>query len=60
MFFATDVHSSDVVFNKFVKAAEYYKVNALILGGDLTGKFLAPFIKDNEPCALRRGGAPAT
>lgn len=48
LFFATDVHSSDVVFNKFVKAAEYYKVNALILGGDLTGKFLAPFIKEAD------------
>jgi Icc-related predicted phosphoesterase len=48
LFFATDVHSSDVVFNKFLKAAEYYKTNALILGGDLTGKFLVPFIKETD------------
>jgi Icc-related predicted phosphoesterase len=48
LFFATDVHSSDTVFNKFLKAAEYYKVDALILGGDLTGKFLAPFIEEPD------------
>jgi uncharacterized protein len=48
IFFATDVHSSDIVFNKFVRGAEYYKANALILGGDLTGKFLAPFIEETD------------
>jgi Icc-related predicted phosphoesterase len=48
LFFATDVHSSDVVFNKFLKVAEYYKTDALILGGDLTGKFLVPFIKETD------------
>jgi Icc-related predicted phosphoesterase len=48
LFFATDVHSSDVVFKKFLKAAEYYGINALILGGDLTGKFLVPFIKETD------------
>jgi Icc-related predicted phosphoesterase len=48
LFFATDVHSSDIVFNKFLKAADYYKIDALILGGDLTGKFLAPFIREPD------------
>ena len=48
LFFATDVHSSERTFSKFLKAAEYYKVNALILGGDLTGKFLAPFIREAD------------
>ncbi len=48
LFFATDVHSSERTFSKFLRAAEYYKVDALILGGDLTGKFLAPFIKDAD------------
>ena len=48
IFFATDVHSSDIVFSKFVRGAEYYKANVLILGGDLTGKFLAPFIEEQD------------
>jgi Icc-related predicted phosphoesterase len=48
IFFATDVHSSDIVFSKFVRGAEYYKANVLILGGDLTGKFLAPFIEEPD------------
>jgi Icc-related predicted phosphoesterase len=48
LFFATDVHSSERTFSKFLRAAEYYKANALILGGDLTGKFLAPFILEPD------------
>ncbi len=48
LFFATDVHSSEKTFSKFLRAAEYYKIDALILGGDLTGKFLAPFIKESD------------
>ena len=48
LFFATDVHSSERTFSKFLNAADHYKVNALILGGDLTGKFLAPFIKEAD------------
>lgn len=46
LFFATDIHSSEKTFNKFLSAAQYYRVDALILGGDLTGKFLAPFIRE--------------
>lgn len=48
LFFATDVHSSERVFTKFLNAAEHYKVDALILGGDLTGKFVAPLIKRED------------
>jgi len=42
------VHSSEKTFSKFLSAAELYKIDALILGGDLTGKFLAPFIKQPD------------
>ncbi len=48
LFYATDVHSSDRVFTKFLKAAEHYKVDALVLGGDLTGKFVAPLIHRDD------------
>ena len=39
--FCTDVHGSDTVYRKFLNASKMYKVNAAIIGGDITGKALA-------------------
>jgi len=47
-FFATDLHGSDVCFRKFMNAPRYYQTDTLILGGDLTGKFVTPIIKRND------------
>jgi Icc-related predicted phosphoesterase len=48
VFFTSDVHGSELVFRKFVNAAKVYKVNDLILGGDITGKGLVLVSKDQE------------
>jgi Icc-related predicted phosphoesterase len=45
IFFATDIHGSDICFRKFLNAASYYKVDALVLGGDLTGKMIVPIVE---------------
>jgi len=45
VFFATDVHGSNKCFKKFINAGKFYKVNTLILGGDLTGKMIIPLIQ---------------
>ena len=42
IFFATDVHGSNVCFKKFVGAAKFYGADVLILGGDVTGKMVVP------------------
>jgi Icc-related predicted phosphoesterase len=42
IFFATDIHGSDVCFRKFVNAGKFYSAQVLIMGGDLTGKMLIP------------------
>jgi uncharacterized protein len=42
--FSTDLHGSDVVFRKFLNAITVYEANVAILGGDLTGKRLAPVV----------------
>ncbi|HET9587944.1 MAG TPA: hypothetical protein VFO91_04050 [Anaerolineales bacterium] len=44
LFFATDVHGSDVCWKKFVSAGKFYEVDVLILGGDMTGKAIVPII----------------
>lgn len=44
IFFATDVHGSEVCFRKFVAAADFYGADLLVLGGDLTGKLVVPIV----------------
>ena len=48
IFFATDIHGSDICFRKFLNAAAYYKVDALVLGGDLTGKMIVPIVEKSD------------
>ena len=47
LFYATDVHGSDRCFTKFVNAAAFYGVDAVLLGGDLTGKAIVPLVRAN-------------
>jgi Icc-related predicted phosphoesterase len=42
LFFATDVHGSEICWKKFLNAGKFYKADVLILGGDMTGKALVP------------------
>ena len=48
IFFATDVHGSNVCFKKFVAAAKFYGANVLILGGDVTGKMVVPISRQAD------------
>jgi uncharacterized protein len=47
LFFAADIHGSQVTFRKFLAAAEFYGVDALVFGGDLMGKALVPIVRTN-------------
>ena len=42
VFFATDIHGSEVCWRKFLNAAEFYKADLVVLGGDVTGKVMVP------------------
>jgi uncharacterized protein len=46
IFFATDVHGSETCWRKFLNSGKHYGVDAIILGGDMTGKALVPVISD--------------
>ncbi len=46
LFYATDVHGSDRCFTKFVNAAGFYGADAILLGGDITGKAIVPLVED--------------
>jgi uncharacterized protein len=42
IFFATDIHGSEVCWRKFLNSAAFYKADMVILGGDVTGKVMVP------------------
>jgi Icc-related predicted phosphoesterase len=44
--FATDIHGSDSCFKKFINAGSFYGVDVLVMGGDLTGKIVVPFVAE--------------
>jgi hypothetical protein len=46
LFFATDIHGSEVCWKKFLNSGAHYKADVVILGGDMTGKALVPIIDD--------------
>jgi Icc-related predicted phosphoesterase len=48
LFYAGDVHGSRVCWKKFVNAAAHYPADALIMGGDLTGKALVPIVRAGD------------
>jgi len=45
IFFATDVHGSEVCWRKFLNAASFYGADVLVLGGDMTGKAMVPIVE---------------
>ena len=44
IFFATDIHGSDVCWKKFINAAKFFDCQVLVMGGDMTGKMLIPIV----------------
>jgi Icc-related predicted phosphoesterase len=46
LFYATDVHGSERTFRKFVNGAKFYKVDHLVMGGDIMGKFMVPIVNE--------------
>jgi Icc-related predicted phosphoesterase len=47
IFFATDIHGSEVCWRKFLNAGAFHKADVLIMGGDMTGKAMVPIVKSN-------------
>jgi Icc-related predicted phosphoesterase len=47
IFFATDIHGSEVCWRKFLNAGAFHKADVLIMGGDMTGKAMVPIVRKN-------------
>jgi Icc-related predicted phosphoesterase len=48
LYYASDVHGSDQCWRKFLGAGRFYGVQALIMGGDLTGKAIVPIERNGS------------
>lgn len=48
IFFATDVHGSEICWKKFLNAGKFYNADVLVLGGDMTGKALVPIMEQPD------------
>jgi Icc-related predicted phosphoesterase len=44
VFFATDIHGSEICWKKFVAAGPHYGADLVIMGGDMTGKAMVPIV----------------
>jgi len=56
IFFATDIHGSEVCWRKFLNSAAFYKADLVILGGDVTGKVMVPITAHSGHWTVTLGG----
>jgi Icc-related predicted phosphoesterase len=45
LYYASDIHGSEVLWRKFLNAAAGYGANVLVMGGDVTGKVVVPLVE---------------
>src|SRR5919204_382269 len=45
LYYASDIHGSRKCWLKFLATPKYYGADVIIIGGDITGKFIVPMIR---------------
>ena len=60
IYFATDIHGSEVCFRKFLAAARVYEADVIILGGDFAGKAIVPVLTRDGSLRASIGGEEVT
>jgi Icc-related predicted phosphoesterase len=45
IYFCSDIHASRKCWKKFLAAAKFYEADVIIVGGDITGKFIVPIVQ---------------
>lgn len=48
LYYASDIHGSEVLWRKFLSAAGAYDAPTLVMGGDVTGKVVIPFVERSD------------
>jgi uncharacterized protein len=47
MYFASDIHASEKCWLKFLATPKFYGAQVIMIGGDVTGKFVVPIVHTN-------------
>ena len=48
LYYASDIHGSDLLWRKFLGAPKFYGADAAIMGGDLLGKAVVPIERRDD------------
>src|SRR5260370_2366142 len=48
IYFCSDIHASEKCWKKFLNAPKFYDADIIIVGGDITGKFIVPVIEQKK------------
>jgi uncharacterized protein len=56
LYYSSDIHGSEVCWRKFLNAGPFYRVDAIVMGGDLTGKGIVPIVRGDGGWSARFKG----
>jgi uncharacterized protein len=45
LYYASDIHGTEVLWKKFLNASKAYNARVLVMGGDITGKMVIPIVR---------------
>lgn len=48
LYYASDIHGTEVLWKKFLNAPKVYKAQVLVMGGDITGKVVIPIVQESD------------
>jgi Icc-related predicted phosphoesterase len=48
LYYASDIHGTEVLWKKFLNASKVYNAKVLVMGGDITGKMVIPIIQGED------------
>jgi uncharacterized protein len=48
LYFCSDIHGSERCWKKFLATPKHYQCDTIVVGGDITGKFVVPIIEDKR------------
>jgi uncharacterized protein len=48
IYFCSDIHASEKCWKKFLNAPKFYEADVIVVGGDITGKFVIPIIEQKK------------
>src|SRR5438552_19176914 len=48
LYFCSDIHGSDRCWRKFLATPKFYDADVIVCGGDITGKFLVPIVRQTD------------